>query len=593
MPSPLRVLILDDSSADAELMTRELRKSGLSLESRWVATEEQYLEALDPAIDVILADYALPGFNALAALEHLKRRNLGIPFIVVTGVLGDEAAVDCIKKGAADYLLKDRLNRLGPAVARAIEDRRMDLERVKAEDALEESRRRMERIVESVMDALVTVDQMQRIIVFNPAAERMFGVSAEEAIGALIERFIPERFRTRHAEHIHRFEETGVTNRRMGALCAIRGLRANGEEFPIEGSISQVDVGGSKIATIMLRDTTEREANEAARDLLAREIDHRARNALAVVQAVVAMTRASTMKEFVEAVGGRISALGRAHSLLAQNRWEGADLVQLVADETEARQRPGQVHIRGPSVVLAASAVQSVSLLIHELATNAVKYGSLSTERGKVEVQWRFLPSQELELTWTESGGPPVQEPTSKGLGSTLLQQVTTKQLGGSIALHWPRGGLRLVTTLPSSTYRLDATPLPETAHKAKPEPLAQAPGGRVLVVEDEALISLALCAALANLGWEVVGPAATVQEAMKLIDESLPLDAAVLDVNLAGQLAYPIAERLRSQAVPFVFCTGYEQLTGHEEYRDCPILRKPVNVRLLIDELQGLGTAA
>jgi len=593
MPPPLRVLVLDDSSADAELMVRELRKSGLSVESSWVSSEEQYLQALHPAIDVILADYGLPGFNALAALEHLKRRNLGIPFIVVTGLLGDEAAVDCIKKGATDYLLKDRLKRLGPAVARAIEDRRIDLERVMAEDASQESRRRMERIVESVMDALITVDQTQRIIVFNPAAERMFGVSAKEAIGGPIERFIPERFRAGHAEHIRRFEETGVTNRRVGALGPISGMRANGEEFPIEGSISQVDVGGLKIATIMLRDTTEREANEAARDLLAREIDHRAKNALAVVQAVVALTRASTMKEFVEAVGGRISALGRAHSVLAKNRWEGADLTQLVSDETEARQRPGQVHIRGPSVVLAAHAVQSVSLLIHELATNAVKYGALSLERGKVDIRWRFLPSQELELTWTESGGPPVREPTSKGFGSTLVHEVATKQLGGSIDLRWPRGGLRLVTTMTPSMCRLEAAPLPVIALKAKLEQLANAPGARVLVVEDETLISLALCAALTNLGWEVVGPAATVQEAIRLIEEGLPLDAAVLDVNLAGQLAYPVAERLRSHGVPFVFCTGYEQLAENEKYSNCPILRKPVDMHLLVDELRGLRRAA
>jgi len=593
MSPPLRVLVLEDSAADAELMVRELRKSGLSIQWSWVSCEEQYLQALDPALDVILADYGLPGFNALAALEHLKRRNLGIPFIVVTGLLGDEAAVDCIKKGATDYLLKDRLKRLGPAVARAVEDRQMDLKRMRAEDASQESRRRMERIVETVMDAIVTIDQTQRIIVFNPAAERMFGVSAQEAIGGPIERFIPRQHRAGHATHIRRFEESGVINRRVGEPGGISGMRASGEEFPIEGSISQVDMGGFKISTIILRDITKRKANEAARDLLAREVDHRAKNALAVVQAVVALTRASTMEEFVEAVSERILALGRAHSLLAQNRWEGADLAQIVADETETCQRPGSFRIRGPLVLLAAHAVQSVCLLIHELATNAVKYGSLSVERGRVDIRWRFLPSQELELTWTESGGPPVRETISKGFGSTLIHEVETKQLGGSIDLRWPKGGLRLVTTLPSSMCGLRSAPLPAIAHKTKFELFAHPHGARVLVVEDEALISLALCAALTDLAWDVVGPVATVQEAIRLIVAGVPLDAAVLDVNLAGQLVYPVAERLRSHSVPFVFCTGYEQLAEHEGYRDCPILRKPVDMRLLTDELHRLRNAA
>ncbi len=199
-----------------------------------------------------------------------------------------------------------------------------------------ESRRRMEGIVESAMDALITVDQNQHIVLFNPAAERMFGVTAQDALGSPIERFIPQRFRQGHAEHIRRFKEAGVTNRRMGALGAISGLRGNGEEFPIEASISQVEVSGQRLATVILRDITERKANEDSRHLLAREVDHRAKNALAVVQALVSLTRADTKEDFITAVRGRVSALSRAHSLLAQNRWEGGDLASIILEETRA-----------------------------------------------------------------------------------------------------------------------------------------------------------------------------------------------------------------------------------------------------------------
>ncbi|MBI1198044.1 MAG: PAS domain S-box protein [Phenylobacterium sp.] len=467
-------------------------------------------------------------------------------------------------------------------------------ERKANEDALEESRRRMEGIVESAMDALVTIDEDQRIILFNPAAERMFGVKTQDALGLPIERFIPDRFRPGHAEHIRRFKEAGVTNRRMGALGAVSGLRANGEEFPVEASISHVEVGGARLATVILRDITERKANEEARLLLAREVDHRAKNALAVVQAVVSLTRATTKEEFIAAVRGRVSALGRAHSLLAQNRWEGADLVQIVRDEAAGYHREGQVRINGPTIVLPPNAVQPLSLLIHELATNAVKYGALSAERGRVEVSWSIDGDGDLEIRWSEFGGPPVEAPQRAGFGSTLVREVATRQLGGSIEMAWPATGLNLVARLPSSAYRLDTPTAPQRPiAPPSPDPRQIGRRGRVLVVEDEALIAMAISHDLASLGWDVVGPAATVEEARRLIGDGALPDAAVLDVNLAGKLVYPLAEWLRDRSVPFVFCTGYEQLESNPAYDACPRVRKPVDVQLLDDELRRVRDAA
>jgi PAS domain S-box-containing protein len=450
----------------------------------------------------------------------------------------------------------------------------------------------MEGIVESAMDAMITVDENQRIVLFNPAAERMFGVLAVDAIGSPIVQFIPQRFRDGHDEHIRRFKETGVTNRRMGALGTVSGLRANGEEFPVEASISQVEIGGAKIATVILRDIAERKVNEEARLLLAREVDHRAKNVLAVVQALVSLTQAASKEEFIAAVRGRVSALGRAHSLLAENRWEGGDIRQIVVDETAAYHKPGQIQITGPALVLGPHAVQPLSLLIHEMATNAVKYGALSVAEGRVEVEWRILPDQALELRWSEHGGPTVAEPESRGFGSTLVREVATRQLAGSVDIAWPIGGVRLVATLPSSVYRSE--------HHAPPavkagEPKAPASGmtGRLLVVEDEALIAMELCKDLGQLGWEIVGPASTIEEALELIDGSPLPDAAVLDVNLCGRAVYPVAERLQALGVPFVFCTGYQRLDDHRGFFSSPIVRKPVNIGVLDQELRRLGHAA
>ncbi|HEY0648325.1 PAS domain S-box protein [Phenylobacterium sp.] len=466
-------------------------------------------------------------------------------------------------------------------------------ERKAAEEALVESRRRMEGIVESAMDALVTIDEQQRIILFNPAAERMFGVEAAEVIGAPLERFIPERFRAGHAEHIRHFKEAGVTNRRMGALGAISGLRASGEEFPVEASISYIEVGGARLGTVILRDITERRANEEARLLLAREVDHRAKNALAVVQSVLALTRATTKEEFVAAVRGRVSSLGRAHSLLAQNRWEGADLARVVTDETAAYQGSGQVFISGQTVLLPPSAVQPISLLIHELATNAVKYGALSRDTGRVDVSWTILSDGQLRLEWREHGGPPVlSEPANQGFGSTLIRELVRRQLQGIADQSWASSGMTLVLTLPPTAYRAEGPPVGATAADSGERGAAPRRAGRLLVVEDEALIALALARDLDAMGWEIVGPAGSLDEAMNLLERVGLPDAAVLDINLGGKLVYPVADRLRAHQVPFVFCSGYEQLEADSQFESCPRLRKPVDVQLLDTTLRRVRAA-
>jgi len=449
--------------------------------------------------------------------------------------------------------------------------------------------RRLEGIVASAMDAIITVDHNQHIVLFNPAAERMFAVSAEVALGEHISSFIPERFRSVHADHISRFTETGATNRAMGSLGAISGLRANGEEFPIEASISQVLVGGERLATVILRDITERKANEEARHLLAREVDHRAKNALAVVQALVSLTRAPTVEAFVAAVRGRVSSLGRAHSLLALNRWEGAALAQIITDECAAYQHPGQVRIHGPSITLNAHAVQPVALLIHELATNAVKYGSLSMERGVVEVRVAILEGGALELAWCERAGPPVAAPTVTGFGSTLISQVVTRQLGGEIKIDWSGDGLTMVAVLPTSTFRQEAPSASASKTMGRQTSAPAAKGDRLLIVEDETLLAMELSDKLSALGWHIIGPVSSVEEAFRLIAEDALPDVAMLDINLKGHLVYPLADLLQRGGVPFVFCTGYEQVDEPERYRTSPMIRKPVNIGQLAGELHRL----
>jgi PAS domain S-box-containing protein len=450
----------------------------------------------------------------------------------------------------------------------------------------DESKRRLEGIVASAMDAIITINEDQCIVLFNPAAEQMFGVSTDEALGQPISRFIPERYRAGHDEHIQRFRKTGVTGRRMGALGAISGLRADATEFPIEASISQVDIGSERLATVILRDITERLANEEARLLLAREVDHRAKNALAVVQALVSLTTAPNKEDFITAVRGRVAALGRAHSLLAQNRWKGGDLEQIITDETSAYCKPGQVRARGPKIALMPNAVQPISLLIHELATNAVKHGSLSKPGGRVDVSWHIRADEDLNLHWVETGEENVVAPSSQGFGSTLIETVS-RQIGGEVRTDWLATGLRVTAALPPSNYKATLPEQAATGHSARVGRSSTA--GRILIVEDELLVGMEMSHALSAEGWEVMGPVGTVEEAFELLAGDLPPDAAILDINLNGQMVYPVADLLRNRGIPYLFCSGYEVAPTDQRYQSSTIIKKPTNLQHLVSELTHL----
>ena len=449
-------------------------------------------------------------------------------------------------------------------------------ERSRAGRAILDSRRRMEGIVQSAMDAIITIDDAQRVVLFNPAAEKIFGYSVDEVLGQPVTMLIPERYRDQHDEYVRRFFESGVINRKLESDNPLLALRRDGEQFPIEASISQVIVGGERVGTIILRDITERKMNEESRALLAREVDHRAKNALAVAQALVGLTKADTMQEFAEAVRGRIEALGRAHSLLSQSQWRGAPLDQLIRDELRPYSKGDQLRVSGPKLTCRADAVQSLSLLFHELATNAVKYGALGREAGQVAIDWK-REGAVVTITWKESGGPPVVAPKRRGFGTRLLNQVSGRQLNAQLEFDWDPAGLRLQMTLPADLFLFgaqDSTDEFET-DQASPQPI-ECRDRRILLVEDEELVALELSTELSLLGWAIVGPASTLNEAQSLLSSNV--DAAVLDVNLRGRSIYPLAEALEERDVPFLFCTGYEMVDPEGRFPDVPVIRKPAH---------------
>ncbi len=203
-------------------------------------------------------------------------------------------------------------------------------------------------------------------------------------------------------------------------------------------------------------DITARKQGEMRQMLLMREVDHRAKNALAVVQAVLRLTRAPDQASFVRAVEGRVAALARAQTLLTASRWSGADLRALLDGELALFHNttplgPGAV-LDGPPVLLAPVATQPISMIVHELATNAVKHGALSTAGGQVRVSWavRGEGGRFLDLSWEETGGPPISAPPGRlGFGSRVLRTIVQEQLGGRITLDWRHDGLRCLIHVP------------------------------------------------------------------------------------------------------------------------------------------------
>jgi two-component sensor histidine kinase len=217
----------------------------------------------------------------------------------------------------------------------------------------------------------------------------------------------------------------------------------------IEGSVAALrDPDGAVRGYLKIgQDVTERRASEERQELLMREVDHRAKNALAVVQSVVHLTPARDPVTFKRAVEGRISALARAQTLLAQHHWNGADLRVLLAGELAPFLGDRRAELDGPAVTLPPGAAQPMAMAFHELATNAVKYGALSVEGGHLSVSWRLEQRSgerpHLRLRWVETGvGLIADTPERRGFGSRLLEGTVRDQLGGAVTLSWEASGL-------------------------------------------------------------------------------------------------------------------------------------------------------
>jgi two-component sensor histidine kinase len=273
-------------------------------------------------------------------------------------------------------------------------------------------------------------------------------LASEEIIGQSIKILIPLDLHAEEDRILHRIRQ----GQRIEHYETIR-QRKHGSLINVSLSVSPIRDGSGKIvgASKIARDITQKQQQEAQIATLAREAEHRAKNILATVQATVHLTRARSAAEMKQAIAGRVQALANVHSLFVASRWAGAELQSLVVQELlpYGEKESGRVSIAGPDILLAPNTANTLAIALHELATNAAKYGALSVSQGGVRVDWHRRADGRFTLRWSEIGGPATKPPARQGFGTRVIEEIIRMQLHGEMRFDWHTDGLRCEISLP------------------------------------------------------------------------------------------------------------------------------------------------
>ena len=317
------------------------------------------------------------------------------------------------------------------------------------------SEARYRAIVDTAVDAIIVIDELGTLNAFNPAAEGLFGYSAHEVLGRNIKMLMPEPDHSGHDGYLSRYRDTGE-RRIIGIGREVEGLRKDGVKVPLELSVAEWHSGETRYFTGVMRDISERRRAAAQQSLLVNELNHRVKNSLTTVQAVVhqSLRNAADLDAAQHTITARLLALAQAHDVLTLESWEGADIRAIVEGALAGHAPLSRIKLAGPDIRLTPRASLALSMALHELCTNAVKYGALSNEDGHVAVSWRQSgPERAFGLMWVERGGPPVTAPTRRGFGTRMLQGLA-REIGGEARLEFAREGLTCDIHAVSKPYR-------------------------------------------------------------------------------------------------------------------------------------------
>ena len=611
-PNKVNILLVDDQPAKLlsyEVILQDLGENLLKASS----ANEAFSQLLKHDVAVVLVDVCMPeldGFELAALIrEHPRCKATAIIFVSAVH-LTDLDRLRGYEMGAVDYVpvpviaevlrakvkiftelyRKTReLEDLNRQLESRVADRTAELESY-ARRLLQSERRRSLALAAGKMGSW-DWDLVRGDCMWDEGHCDIFGVDAEsfkvtpERLKALID---PEdwdilsQLWSERGSGSHSYETEFRVRRPNGEMRWCFGTAA----ATLDENNSLVRISG------VTTDITDRKLAEERQSYLAREVDHRARNVLAVVQSILRLTKSKNIDDYVAAVEGRIKALSHAHMLLSESRWAGADLGRLVREELDPYRGGDAVSTEGPETVLDPRRAQTLALAIHELATNAAKYGALNSPSGKVKLIWQCHESG-LTIQWLESGGPQVRAPDTQGYGTRVIL-ASLEQIGGRARFDWRPTGLHCSLSMPLDTkIRLRNGRDGSRPSVTKPVFSFKLTSDRknVLLVEDESMVAMMVEKILAEFGLSVVGPYGTLDDAMRAATETR-LDAAILDINLEGQLVYPVADFLMAKGVPTAFISGYGGESVDRRYEHIPLMQKPIDRRMLLHLFNLVGDA-
>lgn len=555
--------------------------------------------------------------RTLVVEDDFERRGLSEAERANSKALGMRAMVaSTVRRGekrplASMVAVSSRPRRWSPAeialVEEAAERTWAAIERARAEAALRESEERFQQFANASAAGLWIrgADTLAMEFV-SPAIGAIYGVEPDALLGdvkrwaAMVvpddrDAALGHLDKARHGDvAVHEFR---IQRPLDGSFRWIRNT-----DFPLRDNGHITRIGG------IAEDVTEAKLAAEHSAVLLAELQHRVRNIMAMIRSVTQRTgeRAASVPDYAELLMGRLLALARVQALLTRAANVSVGIASIVHDEVSVQaQHEGQYDLDGPDVALSPKAAEVLTLAVHELATNALKYGALSARDGKVTVRWSVVEkrgSPWLVFDWTEEGAPDRPQstrdaPRRRGFGSELIEarvpyelrgrgRVTIEPGGARCHLEFPlkEGASILETGAPQRTAvfggALDMTSGPDLV------------GRRVLVVEDDFYLATDAARALESAGAEVMGPCATEEDARAEMDEQRP-DAVVVDINLGSGPSFKLAETLKDCGIPFVFTTGYDAEVIPAEFAGVERLEKPFPLRQIVGAVAKLTTAA
>lgn len=425
--------------------------------------------------------------------------------------------------------------------------------------SLSQRLRQLARVIELSHEAILVWSPEDGIVLWNKGCEELYGFRRSEAMDKRTHTLL----RTHHPRGLNTFELELMRNGEWSGELMHRAK--DGSEVWVDSRQELIRAGGRNLVLETNRDITDRRKADAIRDLLVAELDHRVKNMLAIVQSLASQTARTQpdMASFTASFTGRLQSLASAQAILSDAQWAGADLNELIDSQLAITVGSSdQTFVTGHKVFLPPQTALQLTLILHELATNAYRHGALSSRRGRVDITWQ-VEGGKVELVWRESGGPQVSRPSASGFGRKLIERTGQLPYLKSQLEFLPAGvQCKIWVDIPApgegELPYFNPKPRPADIHSAKPH----APNGawrtlrRILVIEDDPLDALRIEEALGDAGYLVVGPIHT-SEAIGLALRELAFDAAIIDAEIGSVDLGDVLETLNANKRPAMLIGG------------------------------------